>query len=251
MSKSNNAGIKVIKIIGYCLLGIVLVFVGFSVQFNIRYEEFIVEGESMQPTFNALDGQRDEVFVNKYAKIKQGDLVVIEKQVGEVNLILKRCVATGGQTVNIIGNGEKEGTIENFKPSSTNNYATYDLDYYESYSVIVNGTALKEDYLLNEYATEEERNNTYLSFCYYLLEKYGSLDENPCTTDNVNDYYITLASDEIFALGDNRAVSLDSSFWGPFKLNFVVGRIDFVIKSGATTTQQFLLKIKFMFIIKP
>lgn len=40
---------------------------------------------------------------------------------------------------------------------------------------------------------------------------------------------ITLASDEYFLLGDNRAISLDSRFIGPVKRNMIKGTADFII----------------------
>jgi type IV secretory pathway protease TraF len=51
---------------------------------------------------------------------------------------------------------------------------------------------------------------------------------------------LVLQKNQIFVLGDNRAYSIDSSVEGPFSLDSVVGRVDFVV---VLTLRFWLLRI--------
>lgn len=50
------------------------------------------------------------------------------------------------------------------------------------------------------------------------------LNEPYIKNEGVGDVSITLESDEYFVLGDNRASSFDSRYWGPLNDDFLVGR---------------------------
>ncbi len=203
--------------------------VGFSVRFNLIYEAYTVVGTSMQPTINpGGESDRDLVFVNTKAisEIKQGDIVVIKEQTREGEYIIKRCIATAGQTVNI---------------------KQYIKDGQTTYGVFIKqsedgeeGQPLVENYISNAGELDAIK-QTYINF-----ENYKS---KPSTIVNA-DGSITVGDGEIFVLGDNREVSYDSSTHGPFKLSNVVGRTDFYVKSGTNELKIALLKFKFMFIIK-
>lgn len=54
---------------------------------------------------------------------------------------------------------------------------------------------------------------------FILDEKY--LGQNTFTSGNIN---VTLGSDQYYVLGDNRAVSLDSRYFGPISKNQIIGR---------------------------
>lgn len=93
--------------------------------FSLIFRIMGVSGISMENTLN--QGVRDEnqtldrvVISNFNYTPKQGDIVAISKKIGSINLIVKRVIAVGGQTVNI-----------NF----------------QTHTVYVNGKALKEPYI--------------------------------------------------------------------------------------------------------
>lgn len=194
--------------------------VGFSIRFNLIYEAYTVIGTSMQPNINpGGDDDKDLVFVNTKAvnSIKPGDIVVIKEQTREGEYIIKRCIATAGQTV----------TIKKYE--NANSELEYSIYIDESF------IPLQEDYILNA-GEPDAIKQTWINF-----------------TDNGkkgDSYSITVGEGEIFVLGDNRGVSYDSSSHGPFKLSSVVGRMDFYVKSGTNELNIALLKFKFMFIIK-
>ena len=115
-----------IKLIIFTILTLmVAVFFAFVLQFRIRYIAMTVEGWSMLPNFNETtesgETKGDEVYVNTYADIKQGDVVVIQSVELKENII-KRCVAIGGQTVNICGKnliGHKMVKISNYQANQS------------------------------------------------------------------------------------------------------------------------------------
>ena len=78
------------------------------------------------------------------------------------------------------------------------------------------------------------------------LESYiqfrHSVYENP---DNYNAVFdkngrLVIQEGQVFVLGDNRGYSLDSSVEGPFSMETVVGRVDFVVPYGVVPFYYFL-----------
>ncbi|HEU0051503.1 MAG TPA: signal peptidase I, partial [Patescibacteria group bacterium] len=54
-----------------------------------------------------------------------------------------------------------------------------------------------------------------------ILDESSYLDQDQTATTET----VTLKSDEYFVLGDNRAASLDSRYFGPIKRSAIVGRV--------------------------
>lgn len=211
------------------LFGGISVCIGFSVRFNLIYEAFTVIGTSMQPTINSGGSEdRDLVFVNTKAinQIKQGDIVVIKEQTREGEYIIKRCIATAGQTVNI-------------KQYTKNGETKYGI-FIKANEDAEEGEPLSEDYILNA-GDIDANEKTFINFKNYKKNSPALVND---------DGSITVGEGEIFVLGDNREVSYDSSTHGPFKVSSIVGRMDFYVKSGTNELKIALLKFKFMFIIK-
>ena len=236
LKQKKQRTIKLVALTIFTLL--IIAFFVFVLQFRIRYVSMTVEGWSMLPNFNETtesDAVRgDEVYVNTYAEIKAGDVVVIQS-VALKESIIKRCIATGGQTVNICGRnkiGQKSVKISN--------YQTISINVYEEYYVEVDGKELDESYIIDT-SDKKTMQKEFESFCIWKYKNgYASNMESE----------IKLTQNQIFALGDNRKASTDSSSVGPFNSSEIVGRVDFIIKYKTNYIQECLQKLSFIFIIK-
>lgn len=139
------------------------------------FRQTVVIGGSMNPTL--LDRER-LVISNLFYVPKSGDVVVIQvdaetakraTSLEENEAIIKRVIATGGQTVEIRGG-----------------------------VVFVDGEALSEEYTS---ASKDAR--------HFTMEK------------------LTVSEGHIFVLGDNRASSLDSTYFGEVDARTVIGKVLF------------------------
>ena len=230
---------NIIKIVSLSILTLfVIAIFSFILQFRIRYIAKVVQGHSMLPTLNELTETENEsgdmVYVNTYAKIKQGDIVVISSKELKEDII-KRCIAVGGQTVNITGEN-----ATGFAYISTGNHVSIKITLYEEYYVEVDGQRLNESYILNA----DNKSVMEKEYEYFCIWKYN----NGYKTNYEG--AIKLSDDEIFALGDNRTGSTDSATVGPFTTSEIVGRVDFIVKYKTSFIEECLQKLSFIFIIK-
>lgn len=235
--KFKKSNVKKIVFLSILTLIIITVF-SFIVQFRVRYVAKSVQGWSMLPTLNettesdSVSG--DMVYVNTYAEVKPGDIVVIASSELKTDII-KRCIAVGGQTVNITGKNEK-GLI----PLKVSDHQTIYVKSYEEYYVEVDGKKIDESYILNsDDTTVMEKEYTY--FCVWKWKNgYKTNYEDA----------VKLSEDQIFALGDNRQGSTDSATVGPFSKTEIIGRVDFIVKYKENFWKKCLQKLSFIFIIK-
>ena len=135
------------------------------------YQPVKVEGTSMMPSL--VDQER--IFINKFVykygigDIQRGDMVVFWFPVDPTKSYIKRVIGLPGDVIEV-DNG----------------------------TVYVNGKALKEDYVPDEYR------------------------------DRMSMSPYTVGSDEYFVLGDHRSSSNDSRSWGAVPRNFIYGKAVFV-----------------------
>jgi signal peptidase I len=135
------------------------------------YQPVKVEGTSMMPT---LDDQ-ERIFINKFVyrfhfeKIDRGDTVVFWFPGDPSKSYIKRVIGMPGDRVEV-----RDG------------------------SVIVNGTALEEDYVPQEYRDQSEMRSA------------------------------TVGPDEYFVLGDHRSSSNDSRTWGMVPRRYIYGKAVFI-----------------------
>jgi len=135
------------------------------------YQPVKVEGTSMMPT---LDDQ-ERIFINKFVyrfhfeKIDRGDTVVFWFPGDPSKSYIKRVIGMPGDRVEV-----RDG------------------------SVLVNGQALEEDYVPQEYRDQSEMRPT------------------------------TIGPDEYFVLGDHRSSSNDSRTWGMVPRRYIYGKAVFV-----------------------
>ena len=167
------------------------------VSFSLCLVECEVTGTSMQPTYNSLSGDKhDLVYVNKYDKAySQGDIVVIETAGGP---IIKRILGMPGDTFDVVY-ADNEYVLER-------NGVVLDEGY-----ILVSNSALVPTYAKNGMNAMMDRWVDLKERCPELFNAEGKL---------------VVAENKVFALGDNRKVSLDSSTYGTFDISQVSGKVE-------------------------
>ncbi len=135
------------------------------------YQPVKVEGTSMMPAL----ADQERIFINKFVyrfgigAIERGDLVVFWYPNDPSKSYIKRVIGLPGDTVEI-----EEGVVR------------------------VNGRALEEDYVPNDYR------------------------------DHFSSPPSRLLPDEFFVMGDHRSSSNDSRIWGPVHRRYIYGKAVFV-----------------------
>lgn len=153
----------------------------------------LVDGASMENTLH----HGDRLYVNKlFYTPEKGDVVIIETDKHPQGPLVKRIIATEGDTIYI------------------------DPDTYEVY---LNDELLEEEYIKGKTVLPVVKDaNTGIALGYtgdlaMVYSAPGYSRENP----------IVIGKDEVFAMGDNRENSSDSRNLGIFKVDEVVGHAVF------------------------
>lgn len=191
--------------------------------FSISIVECEVTGVSMQPSLNALSGDKhDIVYINKFDKdYEYGDIVVIETE-GEP--IIKRVMGLSGDLIDVV---KKDG----------------------EYCLERNGEILKEDYILVD-------NSALIPT--YAKNGMNAMADRWLTLKNERpelfnaDGKLMVGEGEVFALGDNRRVSYDSSTYGNFSLDNVSGIVELIKPYGKGDFEfmlSYILQGKFFYTI--
>ncbi len=97
------------------------------------------------------------------------------------------------------------------------------------YTVFVNGEALTEPYINGPSGNR----TTFQNLIHYKSMHPGEFDENS---------YV-VGENMIFALGDNRAESKDSSYYGAFSLDKVKGKVFYSVDSHSNTTLSLFIQL--------
>lgn len=135
---------------------------------NYLVRPFHVNGASMYPTLKDGEFGFSNAFTGHFQDVKRGDIVIIYDDRVTHSYWVKRVIGMPGETI--------EGRDD---------------------CVYINGKALKEPYLDNDFAE-----NIRLTDSSLFMEDFDK---------------VTLGEDEYFLMGDNRYISLDSRKMGPFK----------------------------------
>ena len=184
----------------------------------VVYSRTYVNGPSMLPTLNSSlqdTGKRDIVYINRFARAHQGDIVVLDlrKNPNFTGYAIKRLIASGGDVVNIVYNDQTleydlvvNAKVVYSKPQKGISYNTYDR--------------------FRQYVTDHSMDSTRIKYA-----------------DNGDLLGVIIKSNEIFVLGDNWDGSKDSSEVGPLKKSTLVGRVDIIVKPGQNELWQVLKRI--------
>jgi signal peptidase I len=165
--------------------------------FSTATIECKVNGGSMKPTYNNIANKNDYVYVNKFNDdYKYGDVIVIYT---DSEPIIKRIVGLPGDVIDIVLD-EEAGVyrLERNGQMITENYIYHNGYSYETISQ--NGM----DRASSRFEDYKEKNKILLN----------------------NDYKLIIRDGEVFALGDNRRISSDSSELGAFDFEDIAGIVE-------------------------
>lgn len=179
----------------YCLIVCLSLILFSSVTIECK-----VNGSSMQPTLNGLDTKKnDYVYVNIYDNdYNYGDMVVVNVE-WDSEPIIKRIVGLPGDVIDIVYN-TNEWKLERNGEIVNENYIFIDEDPSTPTSV------------------KNGMNKTH--------ERFERLKENK-KDSFINGKYV-VKENEIFALGDHRSVSIDSSEYGGFAFDSITGKVELI-----------------------
>ena len=209
----------VAEVLGRLFIFVCLLISVFVLGFTITYNTAPVYGVSMQPTLNAMGGTKnDTVYINKFSKGDYGDVIVLKiVDGGETTYIIKRLIGKSGDRINV-------------KADTQGNIAVYR-----------NGKALVENYILDIKQCGDPNNlgmkSTLADFD--ILRDRALAGEIDNVTFNV-DGELVLSDNQVFVLGDNRGYSIDSADDGPFIVDNIEGRVDYILPYGENSIVFFL-----------
>lgn len=230
----------------YIVLIFFLIFFAWYTVFITTHRFYAVSGVSMEPTLNtqipeekfgsdeARKITHDAVYVDRFAKIKVFDVVVIELP-GE-DSIIKRVVAQGGDYITIAKVGEEyryfripKGTnLEEFSDEQAIVDETGALGYsiysYAAWSDLADPIEININDQTHTY--EEAFYNTFLKE-YYMLDENEKAESFYVSASGL--LFVKVPEGKFFCMGDNRAFSTDSRKHGFFDQSHMVGRTEFVV----------------------
>jgi len=183
--------------------------------------ECTVLGESMLPTLNMKEKKvgSDIVYVNTlYNDYSYGDIIVIET--GGKDPIIKRVIGLPGDVIDVVGSDQN------------------------GYNLEINGKLIEENYLNIKHSIPNVNLQDGMDMCY---QRFQDLKTNH--SELFVDDKLVVPHNEIFALGDNRHVSKDSTYYGTFKFENIFGIIENVRSAGTTQFQfywDYLISGKFI-----
>ncbi len=217
-SPMDNFKLKLSKV----FLFLCIILCGFSLIFNVTYSVVTVEGASMYPLLNEKNGpngtetvlKNDRVVLNYIKTINKGDIIVVKHFDGQdsYNYVIKRLIATGGDTVEVKENGD----------------------------VYVNDKLLVEDYVAS---SQENKLKFYQRFCELKNVTNPYAENGQKWAECFDGNKLTIPKDCVFYLGDNRYISRDCSCYGPVKEEYVVSKVDFILHNGESVIGEILKQI--------
>ena len=211
--------LSVLITFGVCFVTIIFLF-------QIVLKPIKIEGISMQPTINVdfapvtAANNQDLVYYNKTNNYSVGDIVIINNDFDN-DTIIKRVIATGGQTITFKTSGE---------PSYIKYGGESQHDVVNLTIEITSGnetTQLKEDYI-NESMIFQYVNSININ----ELGQFTQYTQMSDALKSNNSYSITLPENTFFCMGDNRSHSYDSRHFGYFSADDILGEMILHVPHG-------------------
>jgi len=291
---------KINKILSSFLLYAFILFVITFMIWGFYHEAKVVSGESMQPTINSTYAKNsnnnfDIVLMNKNQNFKRQDIVIVDFSGYKDELIIKRVIATSGDSIKIVAENNK--SVVYLKKANEDEWKKLNEDYVDNQNNNTNCSTTfskrsengynwdKNSYTENNdntYSNTKEVNinvsekmfkeyyvkiddeyilaTSYVGNVYYYTKSGDTYAlQHGITEDMFKEYYIKnnntyqpateyiegrpyyiknndgsikINDGYFFALGDNRANSLDSSEVGPLKNTRVKGVVETLIPDG-------------------
>ncbi|MBR1925564.1 MAG: signal peptidase I [Clostridia bacterium] len=117
----------------FLLYAVVLIVITFMI-WGFYHEVKVVSGESMQPTINSSysknNGGFDIVLMNKTKNFQKQDIVIIDFSDYQDELIIKRVIATSGDSIKIIAENNK--SVVYLKKANENEWKKLNEDYVDN-----------------------------------------------------------------------------------------------------------------------
>ncbi|MDR0461888.1 MAG: S26 family signal peptidase [Christensenellaceae bacterium] len=280
--KEGSKGSRGVTIIATLFFSVALLTGIGLISFTIVFFYSAVMGPSMMTVLNAkFDGTEasntDSVIVNRYAKPKRGDIIVVnhyDPQGNFVELHIKRLIALGGESICFID----EGDHYNIEVHNNLGQLVSDANY-PTLNTGVEHSNMKNDHYDRFYNYQiggdpDDVDGTWLAESYRR-----SLDNNPgFRTHYLKDgvktpflqyhygrkrYEFKLPDDYVFYMGDNRGgknpsnnksndfarMSIDCTYFGPQPRSHIVGVVTELVQ-GKSAPQWFASKIVWLVTFK-
>ncbi len=207
------------RLLSRAILLVCVVLALFVIAFSVVYDSAPVQGESMQPTLNAKGSNcSDVVYINRMSNFNRGDIVVLEKDISaNLKYVVKRVIGLPGDSIDV-------------------KYCEDENDFF----VYRNGVKLIESYIYKESDNVYNRGmeKTYDNFQALRDSVMGNGGSGDIVFDNKG--ALVVQKGQVFLLGDNRGLSLDSSVEGANLISRVIGRVDFVLPYSANAFTYFI-----------
>lgn len=229
-------------------------FVCFIFIFQVVLKPIQIYGLSMYPTLNASATSNfdqtnvDIVFISKHKTYKNNDIIVANNtksqyvidEDGLVSSIIKRVVATEGQTIVFF-------PIEKY-PAEANTY------YYNFKVLDKNGKEVQLDNSFNPEDMFFTRSTDSASYNHPIIQAYYPFYYNLCNKlyevaegNSDEEISFVIPENQYFVLGDNRNASTDSRWFGFIKHEDIMGSVELHLKHGESIIISIFNKIKTIF----
>lgn len=220
INSNNRTFLSILIIFGVCFVSVIFVF-------QIILTPIAIDGISMQPTINnsysayTNNDAQDIVYYLDSNDYQNGDIVIIDNKL-ENDTLIKRVIATGGQTItfNVILGTEKYETIKG-KSELVSMAMTISI------SDNTGSTLLDENYIKEPMQFEfiTELNSS-------LIGKYTKYQEMDQALRQNYTYSVIVPENSFYCLGDNRNASYDSRCYGTFVASDIKGEVVLHVPHG-------------------